>query len=105
MQRHFEQERERFVATAQERAAAWGELLQRSLPGAEAPPEDQAAALRDWSERLRLPLALDDAMGRRIGASEGYLRREFDDLPGAASRAAGAAGGRAHAVDPALAAA
>ena len=83
MQRHFEQERERFVATAQERAAAWGELLQRSLPGAEAPPQDQAAALADWSERLRLPLALEDAKGRHIGASESYLHREFDGLPGA----------------------
>lgn len=83
LQRHFEQERERFVATAQERAAAWGELLQRSLPGAEAPPQDQAAALADWSERLRLPLALEDAKGRHIGASESYLHREFDGLPGA----------------------
>ena len=27
VQRHFDQERERFVASAQERAAAWGELL------------------------------------------------------------------------------
>lgn len=81
LQRHFEHERERFVATAQERAAAWGELLQRSLPGAEAPAQDQAHALADWSERLRLPLALDDAMGRRIGASESYLRREADDGP------------------------
>jgi signal transduction histidine kinase len=83
LQRHFEQERERLVATAQERAAAWGELLQRSLPGAEAPKEDQAAALADWSERLRLPLALEDEMGRHIGASESYLHREFDGLPGA----------------------
>ena len=81
MQRHFEQERERFVASAQERAAAWGELLQRSLPGVEAPVEDQAAALADWSERLRLPLALVDAKGRHIGASESYLHREFDGLP------------------------
>jgi len=83
LQRHFEQERERFVATAQDRAAAWGELLQRSLPGAEAPAQDQAAALADWSERLRLPLALEDSKGRHIGASESYLHREFDDLPGA----------------------
>ena len=56
------------VATAQERAAAWGELLQRSLPGAEAPKED--GRWHDWSERLRLPLALEDEMGRHIGASE-----------------------------------
>ena len=82
MQRHFDQERERFVASAQERAAAWGDLLQRSLPGADAPPAEQAAALSDWSNRLRLPLALDDADGERIGASEAYLRREQDDAPG-----------------------
>jgi signal transduction histidine kinase len=82
VQRHFDQERERFVASAQERAAAWGELLQRSLPGADAPPAEQAAALGDWSNRLRLPLALDDAAGRRIGASESYLLRETDDAPG-----------------------
>ena len=63
VQRHLEQERERFVASAQERAAAWAELLQRSLPGADAPPAEQAAALSDWSKRLRLPLALDDASG------------------------------------------
>jgi signal transduction histidine kinase len=83
LQRHFEQERERLVATAQDRAAAWGELLQRSLPGAKAPAQDQAAALAEWSERLRLPLALEDAHGRHIGASESYLHRELDGLPGA----------------------
>jgi len=60
VQRHFEHERELFVASAQERAAAWGELLQRSLPGADAPAGEQAAALNEWSNRLRLPLALDD---------------------------------------------
>jgi signal transduction histidine kinase len=81
VQRQFDQERARFVASAQERAAAWGDLLQRSLPGADAPPAEQAAALSEWSNRLRLPLALDDADGKRIGASEAYLRREQDDAP------------------------
>ena len=33
-------------------------------------------ALRDWSQRLRLPMALEDASGQRIVASEAYLRRE-----------------------------
>jgi len=83
VQRHFDHERERFVASAQERAGAWGELLQRSLPGVDAPPAEQAAALADWSNRLRLPLALDDTHGVRIGASETYLKREADDGPGA----------------------
>ena len=78
VQRHFEHERELFVASAQERAAAWGELLQRSLPGADAPAGEQAAALNEWSNRLRLPLALDDGQGRRIAASDAFLRREAD---------------------------
>jgi signal transduction histidine kinase len=81
MQQHLERERERFASTIQERAAAWGELLERSLPGAEAGAEEQAAALGDWSNRLRLPLALDDANGTRIGASDAYLRREADAPP------------------------
>ena len=86
VQRHFDREREHFVASAQERMAAWGELLQRSLPGTDAPPQEQAAALGEWSERLRLPLALDDAQGVRIGASESFRRRETDG--GAAVRRA-----------------
>jgi hypothetical protein len=89
VQRHFDQERERFVASTQERAAAWGELLQRSLPGADAPPAEQAAALSDWSNRLRLPLALDDGNGVRIGASDAYLRREADEAPGPPRRRCG----------------
>jgi len=79
VQRHFDQERARFVAAAQERAVAWGELLQQSIPGPEATPEDQLAALREWSARLRLPLALDDAQGRRVGASESFLRRDANE--------------------------
>jgi signal transduction histidine kinase len=82
VQRHLDQERAHFAASAQERAAAWGELLQRSLPAAEAGADEQAAALDEWSERLRLPLALDDGQGRRIGASASYLRREADAPPG-----------------------
>ena len=82
VQRHFDQERERFVASGQERVAAWGELLQRSLPGADAAPAQQAEALNEWSERLRLPLALDDAQGTRIGASDSFQRREAEGGPG-----------------------
>ncbi len=83
VQRHFDHERELFVASAQERAAAWGELLQRSLPGADAPTLEQAEALNEWSERLRLPLALDDAQGARIGASDSFQRREAEGGPAA----------------------
>jgi len=82
LQNHLDQERQRFESTAQDRVAAWADLLQRSLPGPEAPAADQAAALLDWSQRLRLPMALDDGSGRRIGVSETYLRREAEGGPG-----------------------
>ena len=78
VQQHVHGERERLMQAGQERAAAWAELLQRSLPAADAPPAEQATALNDWSARLRLPLALDDASGRRIAASDSYLQREAD---------------------------
>jgi signal transduction histidine kinase len=78
-QRQVEQERGRFDAIVNERAAAWGELIQRSLPGPEASAAEQAAALQDWSQRLRMPLALDAADGKRIADSESYRRRMQDD--------------------------
>ncbi len=76
VQRHLDEERSRVEAAVQERMAAWGELLQRSLPGSDAPAAEQAAALDDWSQRLRVPLALDDARGQRIATSSSYARRE-----------------------------
>lgn len=82
-QRHIEHERARSDSAIAERAAAWGELIQRSLPPPDAPAPEQGAALREWSQRLRLPLALDDARGQRVAASESYLRREADVGPGA----------------------
>jgi len=78
VQRHIEQDRLRRDSEVQERLAAWGELLQRSLPGSDAPVQEQAEALQDWSLRLRLPMALDDAKGRRIGAAEAWQRRGGD---------------------------
>jgi signal transduction histidine kinase len=75
-QRQIEQERVRAESVLGDRMTAWGELIQRSLPGAEAPPDEQAAALREWSQRLRLPLALDNAQGERIATSESFLRRQ-----------------------------
>ena len=81
-QRQVELERGRIDSQVNERVAAWGELIQRSLPPADAPREQQAEAVSDWSQRLRLPLALDDAQGARIGASEAYVRRSAE-LPGA----------------------
>ncbi len=84
-QRHVEQERVRFEAAASERLAAWAELVQRALPSADAPAGEQAEALREWSIRLRVPLALDDRRGARIGASDSFLRREGDAAPQAAA--------------------
>ena len=77
-QRHFEQERVRAEGMFGERMQAWGELIQRSLPGIDAPPDEQADALREWSQRLRLPLALDSTSGERVAASESYLRRSAE---------------------------
>ena len=74
-QRHIEQERVRADTVLGDRMSAWAELIQRSLPGTDAAPADQAAALREWSMRLRLPLALDSTAGERIGASESFTRR------------------------------
>lgn len=80
-QHHIEQERTRAESVLSERMSAWGDLIQRSLPGTESPPAEQASALRDWSQRLRLPLALDSAQGERIAASDSFLRRQGDGAP------------------------
>ncbi|MDO9235732.1 MAG: HAMP domain-containing sensor histidine kinase [Aquabacterium sp.] len=53
-----------------ERAAAWGELIENSLPPVAAPKDEQARALLDWAERLRMPMALDDVNGVRIATSD-----------------------------------
>jgi len=81
LQRHLDDERERAVAAAQDRLAAWGEMVERSLPQPDAPAAAQAAALQEWAQRLRVPLALDDAAGQRIAASEGFQRHESDGGP------------------------
>lgn len=75
---HAAAERSRIDAAISERGLAWASLLEQSLPAATEPDEVQGAAVQDWSRRLRLPLALDDAAGRRIGASFLY-RRLLDD--------------------------
>ncbi|MES3014190.1 MAG: HAMP domain-containing sensor histidine kinase [Pseudomonadota bacterium] len=75
-QRHMEQERVRAEAVLTERMGAWAELIQRSLPGHDQPAADQAAALLEWSQRLRLPLALDDESGVRIAQSDSFVQRQ-----------------------------
>ncbi|HET9823586.1 MAG TPA: ATP-binding protein [Burkholderiaceae bacterium] len=78
----LERERVRGEAVARERLSAWADLIQRSLPPADAPADDQALALREWSLRLRVPMALDAPDGTRIGASDAYLRRTAEpDAP------------------------
>jgi signal transduction histidine kinase len=77
--------RERAEGTLRERAEAWGDLLQRALPPPDAASATQAAALNEWSQRLRLPLALDDSTGHRIGMSDSFVRRELG-LPHMAER-------------------
>ncbi len=79
-QRHIEQERVRAESMLTERMGAWAELIQRSLPGTDAAPADQAGALREWSQRLRLPLALDSAAGTRIGESDSFTRRQSEGV-------------------------
>ena len=79
VQRHFEEQRGRVDAAVRERGEAWGDLIQRALPAADTAPAEQAAALRDWSLRLRVPMALDDAQGVRIGASDSFIRRDLDN--------------------------
>jgi hypothetical protein len=81
VQRHLDQERVRFEAAQRDRTEAWADLLQRSLPGPDAPPEQAGGAVRDWSQRLRLPMALDDAQGRRMATSESFARREAEPGP------------------------
>ncbi len=79
-QRHLDQERTRADSVLTERTSAWAELIERSLPGSDTPSADQASALRDWSQRLRLPLALDSAAGERIAQSESFVRRQAEGV-------------------------
>ena len=81
VQRHLDEQRIRFEASSRERIEAWGDLLQRSLPPPGAPPAEQQAAVAEWSQRLRVPLALDAADGRRLATSEFFARREAEGMP------------------------
>ena len=73
-QRQMEQEREQFETNQEERLQAMAVLLQRALPGAQAPAHEQALALRQWSQQLRLPLALEDAQGQRLATTGRFER-------------------------------
>lgn len=79
-QRQMEQERGTADAAASERLIAMGMLIHHALPPAGAPRAEQAAAVADWGQRLRMAIALIDAKGNRIGASELFERRSDDPL-------------------------
>jgi signal transduction histidine kinase len=70
-QHNFEHERNQMQSMAawNERAAAWGELIENSLPPVTVAEDEQARVFLDWAERLRLPMALDNPQGRRIATS------------------------------------
>lgn len=80
-QRHIEQERGNVETAAGERLNAMAGLLKLALPPADAPRAEQAAAFADWGQRLRMPLALEDANGKRIATTQMFVRRADD--PGA----------------------
>jgi len=77
-QRQIEQERGNAEAQAPERLNAMVQLIHLALPPASAPRAEQAAALQDWGQRLRMAIALNDADGKRIAASERYEQRETE---------------------------
>ncbi len=77
-QRQVERERQITESAVTERLEAWGDLLQRALPPASAPRDEQALALTEWGQRLRLPLALDDRAGVRIATTESFDRRQAE---------------------------
>jgi signal transduction histidine kinase len=77
-QRQLDDQRVRADAAQRERLAAWGDLIERSLPGAGASAAEQAQALNEWSQRLRMPMALDDSRGQRIARSNSFARRELE---------------------------
>jgi hypothetical protein len=79
--RNVEHVRATLQTMATERAAAWAELIENSLPPATAAVEQQRSALLDWASRLRVPLALDNEQGQRIATSEQFARHELEPEP------------------------
>jgi signal transduction histidine kinase len=82
VQRNLEQERAQAQAAIDDRMAAWAAFIESSLPEADAPRELQRDALLEWSHRLKLPMALDDARGERIATAARFERLERDGPPG-----------------------
>ena len=59
-QGRIEQERGTFEQAASERLVALAVLVQRALPPVTASTDEQADAVEDWGQRLRMALALED---------------------------------------------
>ncbi|MDB6001700.1 MAG: histidine kinase [Rhizobacter sp.] len=78
----FEHERLLEQRVGGDRLAAWAELAINNLPPASAGKGEQRDALVEWSERLRLPLALDNEGGDRVAASPSFERREQEAMEG-----------------------
>ncbi len=91
-QRHIEQERGNVELVAGERLNAMAGLLKLALPPATASQAEQAEVFADWGGRLRMPLALVDAEGRRIATTLMFQRRVDD--PNAIIVSAGLGDGR-----------
>jgi signal transduction histidine kinase len=81
-QHNMEHERNQLQSMAawNERAAAWGELLENSLPPVTATEAEQAHAFLEWADRLRIPMALDNPHGRRIATSV-VLAERIEQMP------------------------
>lgn len=75
--RALSEQRNRTEAAVAERWTAWGELMQHALPPAQAPLDEQTRAIQEWSRRMRMPLALDDAQGRRLVTTVSFARRQL----------------------------
>ncbi len=86
---HFtESERGRIESDLDALAIAWAELLEKSLPPSTATVEVQSEAVMSWGDRLRLPLALDDAQGQRIATTHMFEKfaRKVGNPSGAATQ-------------------
>jgi signal transduction histidine kinase len=83
-QRNLDHDRETHrQGMAHERFEALGELIENSLPNSQAPRQAQAQALLELSDRLRVPMALDDAQGQRIAQApvfEAWLKHHPQPL-------------------------
>lgn len=83
-QRHMDHERSQLQSqlVRSERAAAWAELLEKSLPDVSQPEAVQAQVFLEWAQRLRMPMALDTPSGVRLATSD-EMRDRLVMLPGA----------------------